>query len=117
MQFLANENFPIASVRILRNAGHNVVAIIEDNPGIDDATILAQAVAEGRIILTFDSDYGNLIFRDGLPAAAVIYLRYEPLSPQEPAFHILRLLTIEELALPDRFTVVDRERTRQRPLP
>lgn len=117
MQFLANENFPIASVRILCRAGYDVVAIIEDNPGIDDTTILAQAVAENRIILTFDSDYGNLIFRDKLPPAAVIYLRYEPITPEEPAFHIVRLLAIEELALSQRFTVADRQSIRQRPLP
>lgn len=117
MRFLADENFPIASVRNLRSAGYDVVAITEDSPGIDDTTILAQAVAEERIILTFDSDYGNLIFRDKLPAAPIIYLRYEPLTPDEPAAHILRLLGIEGLALPLRFTVVDRRRLRQRPLP
>ena len=117
MRFLADENFPIASVRKLRRAGYDVIAIIEDNPGIDDTTILAQAAAEDRIILTFDSDYGDLIFRDKLPAAPVIYLRYEPLTPEEPAAHILRLLALEGLTLPRRFTVVDRRRLRQRPLP
>ncbi len=117
IKFLANENFPIASVRILQNAGYDVVAVIENNPGTDDITILAQAAAENRIILTFDSDYSNLIFRDKLPAAAVIYLRYEPLTPEEPASHIVRLLTIDELILPYRFTVVDRRHIRQRPLP
>lgn len=117
IRILANENFPIASVRVLRKAGHDVVAIIEDTPGIDDASILAQAVAEERVILTFDSDYGDLIFRDMLPAAAVVYLRYEPFTPEEPAVHILRLLVVEGLELSQRFTVVDRRRIRQRPLP
>lgn len=116
IQFLANENFPIASVYALRDGGYNVVAIIEKNPGIDDTTILAQAVAEDRVILTFDSDYGDLIFRDKLPAAAVIYLRYEPFTPKEPAHHLIRLLAIEGLELSQRFTVVDRRHIRQRPL-
>lgn len=66
IQFLADENFPIASVRVLRSAGYDVFAVIEETPGIDDIAILAQAVVEERVILTFDSDYGDLIFRDKL---------------------------------------------------
>jgi len=34
MRFLANENFPLMSVGLLRAAGHSVVAIAEDSPGI-----------------------------------------------------------------------------------
>lgn len=117
MHFLANENFPIASVRDLRNAGHDVAAIIEDSPAADDADILARALREDRVILTFDSDYGNLIYRDRLPAAAVVYLRYEPLTPEEPAQHILRLLAIDGMDLYNHFTVADRRHIRQRALP
>lgn len=90
MLFLANENFPIASVRILRNAGYDVVAIIEDNPGIDDTSILRQAVAESRTILTFDSDYGNLIFRDKLQRGNDLLIRHRKgkrgqVSQRDPA--------------------------------
>lgn len=117
MRFLANENFPLPSVHLLRHAGHNVAAITEESPGIADDQILARAVAEERIILTFDRDYGELIYRMGLGAASVLLLRYEPHTPREPAHHILRLLQIDKLDLTNRFTVADRERVRQRPLP
>lgn len=62
MRFLANENFPLPSVRLLRSAGHDVLSITEESPGISDDRILARAVAEERIILTFDRDYGELIY-------------------------------------------------------
>ena len=62
MRFLANENFPLTSVRLLRQAGHDVVSITEETPGVADDHILARAVIEDRIILTFDRDYGELIF-------------------------------------------------------
>ena len=52
MRLLANENFPLASVRSLRAAGHDVAAIIEDTPGTTDAEVLAQAAREARIVLT-----------------------------------------------------------------
>lgn len=62
MRFLANENFPLPSVRLLRSAGHDVLSITEESPGISDDRILTRAVAEERIILTFDRDYGELIY-------------------------------------------------------
>jgi predicted nuclease of predicted toxin-antitoxin system len=102
---------------LLRRAGHDVVSITEESLGISDDRILARAVAEERIILTFDRDYGELIYRIGLAAAAVLLLRYEPRTPQEPAHHILRLLQIPGLIIDNRFTVADREQVRQRPLP
>jgi Domain of unknown function (DUF5615) len=36
MQFLANENFPLPSVRMLRQAGYDIGSITEDSPGIED---------------------------------------------------------------------------------
>jgi len=86
MQFLANENFPLASVRRLRSAGHDVAAVIEDSPGDKDHEVLARAAREERIILTFDRDYGELIYRLRHPCpTGIILLRFAPSSPQEPA--------------------------------
>ena len=117
MRFLANENFPLPSVHLLRDAGHDVRSISEESPGIPDEQVLARAVADDRVILTFDRDYGELIYRSKLPSAAVLYLRYDPNTPQEPAHHVLRVLQITNLMLTNRFTVADREQVRQRPLP
>ncbi len=50
--FLANENFPVPSIYLLRNAGYEVAAIIEDSPGIEDTEVMARAVLEKSIILT-----------------------------------------------------------------
>lgn len=44
MRFLANENFPLPSVRLLREAGHDVVSISEETPGITDSQVLSRAV-------------------------------------------------------------------------
>lgn len=117
MRFLANENFPLVSVRNLRNIGLDITAIMEDSPGIQDTEVLARAVRENRIILTFDRDYGELIFRRFLPKpSGVIYFRYQPLTPKEPAQHLIRLLNEENLVLTEMFTVLERNRLRQRSL-
>jgi len=117
MRFLANENVPVPTIRYLRTKGYDVVAIIEDSPGIKDYEVLARAVNEQRIILTFDRDYGDLIFKRGLPApTGLVYFRFAPVTPIEPAEYLLRLLHIEELKLEEKFTTVRRDQIRQRPL-
>ncbi len=44
MRFLANENFPFPSMKILRKLGFEVKSISEDNFGISDEEVLRIAV-------------------------------------------------------------------------
>jgi len=98
MRFLANENFPLLSVRILRQAELEVASVTEDSPGIEDSEVLARAADEERVILTFDRDYGELIYRLRLRSPrGVIYLRFRPHTPEEPASILLNLLQTEGL--------------------
>jgi len=61
--FLANENFPRPSILFLRTQAFKVESIQEDFPGISDDKLLALAIQKNLIILTFDKDYRELIFR------------------------------------------------------
>lgn len=114
MRLLANENIPSPSVSKLEQQGFDVKSIGGSLSGIKDSQVLQMAVDEARVLVTFDRDYGHLIYKLGLPTPpGVIYLRFLPESPQEPADLILELL---ELDLPLE-GVLDRERVRQRALP
>jgi predicted nuclease of predicted toxin-antitoxin system len=118
MQFLANENFPLVSVQLLRQAGYEIASITEDSPGIEDPEVLTRAVDEQRVILTFDRDYGELIYRFRLPAPeGVIYLRFRPHTPEEPAAILLNLFQTDRLQIEGWFTILERDRIRQHPLP
>ncbi len=64
MRFLANENFPLKSVHRLQEAGHDVVAIIEDSPGAKDWEILARATNEQRIVLTLAAQVGPIFHHE-----------------------------------------------------
>ena len=117
MRFLADEDFPLASVKQLRSAGHDVVTVTTDSPGISDRQVLMRAVREDRIILTFDRDFGELLFRSRVPApTGVVYFRLKPASPVEPAEYLMRLLALPEMSLYHQFTTVDARHVRQRPL-
>jgi len=115
MRILADENFPLASVRSLRAGGHDVAAIPEDEPGTKDEVILARAVREERILRTFDRDFGELIFKKRLPSPpGIVHFRLDPSHPLEP-YEIL--IGIEESTLLKKYTVLRRGRIRRRPLP
>lgn len=117
MRFLADENFPLPSVIELREADHDVASIIQDSPGASDQAIMARAVREERIVLTFDRDFGELVYRLRLPPPpGVVYFRFEPRSPTEPVRYLIGLLSQEGCSLERKFTVVDVGQIRQRPL-
>lgn len=62
MNFLADENFPRTSVLRLREAGFDVIRIQEIAPAEEDPAVLALAVEMQRVLLTFDRDFGELLF-------------------------------------------------------
>ena len=62
-KFLANENMPSAVVKAVRQVGHDLTWIAESSPGINDDVMLASALAEGRVLLTFDKATGSYDMR------------------------------------------------------
>ncbi len=118
MRFIADENFPLPSVRLLVAAGHDIVVVALESPGVSDETILDRTIRERRILLTFDRDYGSLLYERGSqPPEGIVYFRFAPSSPEEPAEYLIALLERPELSLSTMFTVAERDRVRQRPVP
>jgi predicted nuclease of predicted toxin-antitoxin system len=119
MKFLANENFMVAGVRVLRQADLDVIFIGEDAPSIKDWEVMEMAIATNRTILTHDRDYGELVFKYGYrPLAGVIYFRMKDYLPEDPAEMLLRLLADPEFLFEGLHTVIDDDGgIRQRPIP
>lgn len=66
------------------------------------------------MLLTFDRDFGELVFRLKRATRGVVYIRYDHLDPQRPARVVIRLLEIEGMSLFDFFTTVAGDEVRQR---
>ena len=117
MDFLANENFPFLSIKLLRNTGHNVASVIEEAPGSKDIDILKRAHIENRVILTFDRDYGELIYRHrAFIPGGVVYFRFDPSTPKKPAEILSKIIKEGKISILGKFTVIERDRIRQRTL-
>lgn len=117
MRFLANENFPLDAVEALRHLGHDVDWGRTMAPGNSDRQVLARAVAEGRVLLTFDKDFAELAFRARLPAACgIVLFRILVKSSTQAAAAITRSLALRD-DWPGHFAVVEPHRVRIRALP
>ncbi len=115
MKLLTNENFPWKSVELLIEKGFDVISIGKTFEGIKDSEVMNLAMKENRTILTFDSDYGELIYKHKYkPKAGVIYFRLQPNYPTEPAELFLSLCEGDKFIFENRNTVIDKSGIRQR---
>lgn len=112
MRILADENCPADLVNALQSAGHDVVWIRTVAPSTKDPAILILAQADKRLILTFDKDFGELAFRNRLPAASgIILCRLHGLPPARVVTIVLNTLSSRS-DWADRFTVITEQRIR-----
>ena len=85
MNFLADENIDQQIVGRLRDDGHSVLYIAELNPSISDSEVLDLANKENALLITADSDFGELVFRQRRLTAGVVYIRLGNYSSEQKA--------------------------------
>lgn len=88
-----------------------------DEPGALDQDVLARAQREGRVLVTFDKDFGELAWRTALPADAGIVLFRIPMpGPAQVGEALAGILTSRD-DWKGNFAVVEPGRVRMRRLP
>ena len=117
MRLLANENFPGDAVAALVAAGHEVIWVRKEAPGMKDPEVLAWAMREDRILLTFDKDFGELAWRSGLPATCGIILFRLPMPRPGVVAAALAARLAERADWAGNFAVIEPGRVRIRALP
>ena len=115
MLLLIDENVSPVIGDALRVAGHDVRAATLACPGASDDEILSLAVAEGRIIVSEDKDFGNLVFREGQRPPGLVRLALPNYLPAEKAARLVDALRGESAA--HVILVVEPSRVRRRQLP
>jgi predicted nuclease of predicted toxin-antitoxin system len=75
LKFLIDESTGAQVAAALQAAGYDAMYVGQMMPGAKDKAILAQAHAEGRILVTNDKDFGERVYRSREPHAGVILLR------------------------------------------
>lgn len=117
MRIIANENVPGDAVDALRARCHDVVWVRTEMSGSADAVVLARAQSEGRVVVTFDKDFGELAFRSRLAATCgVVLFRIAMPSSTAVAAAVVGALESRDDWV-GHFAVVEDDRVRIRALP
>jgi predicted nuclease of predicted toxin-antitoxin system len=117
MRLCANENLPEDCILRLRQDGHDVLWIREAAPGISDTDVLSRAHEENRLLITFDKDFGELVFKRGAKAShGVVLFRIPQSSATAVAARVSAVLS-SRTDWAGHFSVVEEFAVRMRPLP
>lgn len=104
--FLADENVDKVIIERLRADGHDVAWVSEMQPGITDDQVMAIANDQGRVLLTGDKDFGELVFRQGLITTGVVLLRLAGLAASGKADAVATAIRDHGHEFRDAFAVV-----------
>jgi predicted nuclease of predicted toxin-antitoxin system len=115
-RLLADECCDGDLVLLLRRAGHDVRYVAEGDAGRSDDEVLRLAFREDRVLLTEDTDFGELVVRLGKPAVGVVLLRLAGEPPAVKAARVELLLEAHGDRVRGHHVVVGRDRLRFRAL-
>lgn len=74
MGFLADMGVSQAVVAWLRSQGHDAVHLREQGlHRLSDAEVFAKARREGRVLITFDLDFGEIVAASGQSVSVLVY--------------------------------------------
>ena len=115
MKFLLDQDVYALTERFLREQGYDVVTASELGLSrAQDSDLLKFAGEQGRMFVTRDRDYGNLVFVHNA-GSGVIYLRILPPDMDEVHAELKKVLeTYSEAELARSFIVVEKNRHRIR---
>lgn len=114
MKLLVDENVSRTIVEVLKNCGYDLLWIREYCRGMADEEIVRLSMSEDRVILTFDKDFGELIYRVRMQPPGVILARIS--NNQICTKSLLNLLKKHGDKLRGYFTVLREHRIRRRRL-
>ena len=119
MKFLGDVGVSTSTLRELREAGYDAVHLREQNlHRLPDDAILQKAIEEGRIVITFDLDFGDLLATGGGRLPSVIIFRLHNQTPPNVTKKLFDLLALETPRLEaGALIIVEDTRYRIRPLP
>ena len=114
LSFLADESCDFSVIRALRSVGYSVKAIAEISPSLPDEAVLELAVAEKRLLITEDKDFGEWVFAHQHVMAGVSLIRYPSSTRSSMGAAVIDLIGGHAPELDGSFTVLEPGRARIR---
>jgi len=110
--FLADENIPLSVIQQLRKEGYSIISVIEEFKSSSDKKIVELSSKNEWIIITFDKDFGELIYKqESNKPFGIILLRVTPKSPKY-ILQILEWLLGTSISFEGNFIIVKEDKVR-----
>ena len=78
MRFKLDENLPIELARLLHRSGHDAVTVLDQGlGGARDSQLASLCTEEGRVLVTFDTDFSDIRTYPPKASSGIIVLRLE----------------------------------------
>ncbi len=116
MRIFCDENVPAAVVAALRAAGHDVAWGVNFDQGADDAARTTCAEREGRVILTEDKDFGELVIARGMATHGLIRFDLFGFGRDRKAARIIDAMAEFGDTAAGQVIVIEAARIRRRPI-
>lgn len=109
---MADESCAGPVIRALRAAGHDVLAIAESATGANDEAVVARAFGEGRVLITEDRDFGELVYARRRSSAGVVFVKFPSRARGAKPAAVVEAVAKLGARLRDGFTVIEPARVR-----
>jgi predicted nuclease of predicted toxin-antitoxin system len=93
VRLLVDQDVYAVTVQLLRSAGHDVVRVAEIGMArASDSVILEAALADARVVITRDLDFGRLALDTSSKTAGIVIIRLQPALMDAVHAELLRAL-------------------------
>lgn len=117
LEFLLDADMPRAAAGVLRSRGFAVEDIRDAGLGAtSDADIIAYALRTGKVIVTRDTDFGEVLRYPRHPGAVILRLPPETRVDEVKAYLEGFLDQVKERDILDAITIIEPGRIRRRPI-
>ena len=114
MKFLFDVGVGALAEQGLQARGYDVLAVRDLDPAMPDEEILLRAEIEGRMVVTMDKDFGELVYHSARIHAGVLLLRMEAATGEEKQQVVVDIVERYADAIAGKFAVYQRGKLRIR---
>jgi predicted nuclease of predicted toxin-antitoxin system len=117
MKFLADAHISVEMVAMLRDLGHDCLEGSAIPVRMPDVDVLRMAANDGRVVVTSDKDFGELVFVHAIPCPGVVLIRVALARETDRVAHVRSVWPAVLSRLPGSFLTITTSGVRARPLP
>jgi predicted nuclease of predicted toxin-antitoxin system len=116
MNFLADAHISVEMVSMIRSLGHTCLDASAIASRMPDVDVLQMAASDGRIVVTADKDFGELVFVHGIDCSGVILIRVALAEETDRVDYVRSVWPTVISRLPGSFVTITSSGIRIRPI-